>query len=810
MKRLTAFLLAMVIVLGIMPITTAFAGEYSTELEITFKINSKWQTDMDLKLWVVKRADYHILAPARQLAEKLGAEVAWDDEKQQVTLTRGDKSVSMVIGSSTGMNNGVEKELFAAADMIDGLAYVPVEFVGEGLDYHAFREKYGRQVRLVQKTTTETPNAYQEIKPGTAPLVSTYHRPVPTEFEKSSDPNDLIFYTDYEWIDPDILNAERTLDTSNLPSGEIIYDMDDIFESTPDGERSDAGWWKQVEIDDPNVPFDKVLRIASTKTQTEQTNYIIKPSKRIQEFVGIKEKFLVSFYVRLVEGGHVDTGLGKIFVHIEESYIPKWNKSLKEYIEFSDQWQKVYFLATGVENANHIGFTTGFWSQVVDIGGFQVEKLDPDVDTSMFDAVKKVTDGLTPWFAKEAPWRQEALDRIEVVRKGDFSVVVKDKNGNPVEGAEVELDMFEHEFRFGAVLDTSFYESSIGWAEEYVKTLGVNFNAAGAGNATKEGHFLSNPSRAKRKFGDAKNLGIKYFRGHVLWMPQLQEGIIRPFRLYGPGQGDNLDWDTFEKYVKNSFNEFMSTMDEITELEVANEMTTRITWDNNFSKYGYPGKEYLHQLFFWADEIRKKNNYDHITLCYCGNNVEAEKYWDMLDGFQKANLPFERYMYQGHSSENSARNIGFLNEVYDRYVYEYEKQYGISEYSVTSNTQEFQADATRDALILNFSHPGCESFSVFWYSDVYSGGTSKALEGCAPLYDVNFKEKLGLKTWQDMLYNKWWTRDAKATTGVDGKGTVRGFYGDYDITVRVNGQVVATDMAAFHKGYENVYEITLQ
>ena len=37
----------------------------------------------------------------------------------------------------------------------------------------------------------------------------------------------------------------------------------------------------------------------------------------------------------------------------------------------------------------------------------------------------------------------------------------------------------------------------------------------------------------------------------------------------------------------------------------------------------------------------------------------------------------------------------------------------------------------------------------------------------------------------------------------------KGFYGDYDVTVKVGGQVVKTEMAAFHKGYDNVLTITI-
>ena len=205
-----------------------------------------------------------------------------------------------------------------------------------------------------------------------------------------------------------------------------------------------------------------------------------------------------------------------------------------------------------------------------------------------------------------------------------------------------------------------------------------------------------------------------------------------------------------------------------------------------------------------------------MTLGYCDNQINNAKYWEKLDAFQKEGLPYEMLFYQGHSYDHendvqdNARRLSKFAEVFDRYTYEYGKQFGITEFSNYAETQEHQADFTRDTLITAFSHPGCESFYIFWPSDVYSGGTASATAGCAPLYDEKFKEKLGLNQWYDLLYNKWWTRDAITTTDTEGRGQVRGFYGDYDVTVTVDGKEVKTEMAAFHKGYENELTIVLQ
>lgn len=94
-----------------------------------------------------------------------------------------------------------------------------------------------------------------------------------------------------------------------------------------------------------------------------------------------------------------------------------------------------------------------------------------------------------------------------------------------------------------------------------------------------------------------------------------------------------------------------------------------------------------------------------------------------------------------------------------------------------------------------------------------------------------FVDKHGADTWKDqfawtrqytkpgtdLYYNDFAQFDERwigvleefIATGADGKATVRGFYGDYDITVNANGKT-KTVMAAYHKGYNNILEITVE
>ena len=796
MKRITALVIVLTLVLGIWVVPAQ-----SADLSITIRINGVIQDyDPAPILITIERGNYQVLAPARQLMETLDGGIEWNNETQQITCTKNKRSVVLTVDSETGNDNGEEKELVVPAQLVNDTAYIPIEFLGNALGYHVMREQYGRYIRLVDSVgVTRALDADDVKKPGMAELVSTVHRDVETKFEKSNRLDDLLFYTDYKYVPAEELLAERTLDTSKLPTGEVIYDNDDFLEGIEDGKNVN-GSWGVVDVNDESVDFKRALRISCVNPPSSTVNWIVKPDKRIEEYVDAQDKYRVIFYARLVDGGHVDTGLGKVFVHVEEDYKKTWMKSVEQMVTFTDKWQKFETIATGIENANHIGVTAGFYKQTIEIGGFEVQKLDRDADISEFERFNAPVDVVTPYLSKDAPWRAEALERIEKIRKGDFKVVVKDADGNPVPNADVRFDMFEHEFKFGGGLDSGAFNPIDGdGVRGYMSNIAKNCNALVCGNATKMTQYDLNPALARRIIDDCFNMGVKYVRGHAIWMPSIRFGDVGPYRFFGPNARE-MSWDTFEKYMKSDINTIAVDLPEIYEWDVTNEMTNRVTFDPSF------GEDYEKAVFKWCREILPEGT----QLAHCDNQVGNQAYLDRLDRFLDAGVDYDVIADQGHSTVpegTGVRRIPKLLEYYDRFSYEYGKNFSITEFSCYADKLEDQADTVRDTLIAVFSHPKAVAFTMFWISDLYTGATTKA--GCAPLFDRQFNKKPGWYQWNDLLYNKWWTRDEHTVTDSDGKGQVRGFYGDYDVTVTVDGEEVKTEMAAFHKGYENELVITL-
>jgi hypothetical protein len=73
--------------------------------------------------------------PVRYLGEALGADVAWDEVTKTVTLTKGDKSVVLEIGSTIAKVNGADVQMDVAPEIVNGRTMLPARWVAEGLGY---------------------------------------------------------------------------------------------------------------------------------------------------------------------------------------------------------------------------------------------------------------------------------------------------------------------------------------------------------------------------------------------------------------------------------------------------------------------------------------------------------------------------------------------------------------------------------------------------------------------------------------------------------------------------------------------------
>lgn len=827
MKRITSLLLTFVLFLSMQSLPV-FAA-VTTELII----NGAEQTAYTVTA-VTSGDEYRLLAPANEFLNALGASVTTNGDT--LTITKDDNKAVITVGQYTAVENNSTVDLAVPAQYINDVVCVPTEFCGEALGFHVIRERGGLRVRIVRKTGTDAPSDSATLKPGTAELVSTVHRPVPTQFTRSNALDDLIYMRE-DWT-----GAVKLASSSIPEGGEVVFDQKDFEKAVETADDDGDNWHDQwrtfetVDVDTPKVlmgvnaaqsylggstealPFTKAFRIKCT---WDDGGYEQKLPMHFKNMVlpveSSADNFILSFYARTVAGGNSDTGKGEIQWGVH--YGNTWKT-----FEISKDWQKYSVLITRETAPRYLRMRFAIYKQTIDFAGFEVRKMDKDADLSYFTC--KSEDLLPADLSPDAEWRKDALERIEQVRKGDFTVVVQDKNGNPVKDAEVTLDMFEHEFHFGVMMDEHFINDDEN-ASNRLRQLAPNFNTVAVGNGLKWDIYATAPDSPGKVMDAAKNEGMKYFRGHALWMPMpTYDG--NPKELYDlitDTSSEDVRYAKAIDLITNHFKEMNEKFPYIYQWDVINEAPNRTIFSDTFSNHNLN-----EDIFKIANETMTNGQ----RLAVCDNaqnigNIYYDKYWDMLDTFKKDNVNYDVICMQGHSQigsadeYNSMRPTSYLKN-WDRFAYEYGKDFEITEYSIGAYLDEYgwdgQADFTRDVLIAAFSHPACTGFSLWWLSDTWLDWSSpfKYLNkeqngerggGVSPFFGSFFEEKPGLEIYQDLLYNKWWTRNATATTDSNGKSTVKGFYGDYDITVKVNGQTVKTDMAAFHKGYENVLKITL-
>jgi len=73
--------------------------------------------------------------PVRYLGDALGATTSWDAATQTVTVTKGNKTVVLVIGSKIAKVNGQDVVMDVAPEISNGRTMLPARYVAEGLGY---------------------------------------------------------------------------------------------------------------------------------------------------------------------------------------------------------------------------------------------------------------------------------------------------------------------------------------------------------------------------------------------------------------------------------------------------------------------------------------------------------------------------------------------------------------------------------------------------------------------------------------------------------------------------------------------------
>jgi hypothetical protein len=77
----------------------------------------------------------------------------------------------------------------------------------------------------------------------------------------------------------------------------------------------------------------------------------------------------------------------------------------------------------------------------------------------------------------------------------------------------------------------------------------------------------------------------------------------------------------------------------------------------------------------------------------------------------------------------------------------------------------------------------------------------------APVFNTDWTLKESGKQYIDLVYNKWWTQES-GSSNTDGVFKFDGYFGDYDISITVNGKTQSVQ-AKFYKDSSNTITVQL-
>lgn len=560
------------------------------------------------------------------------------------------------------------------------------------------------------------------------------------------------------------------------PGGKSLFPKPGI-DMLPVGKQGDKGQSEKIKVE--GQPFKEALRL--TTYQATANKWDVQVDAPISIATQSGEVILAEFWMRAAQTKG-ESGEAKSEFVFERVGDP-WTKAVEYGISVGPQWKKFSIPFAAVENLepgkSHVSFRMGYGPQAYDLADFKLTSYGTAKKISDLPQTKLGYDGMEA----DAPWRKEAQDRIEKIRKGDLVVTVTNKNGEPVPGAKVSVQMKRHEFRFGTAVVAKLIATA-GPDDRYTKEVARLFNRIVFENDLKWGPWeegASNTGYWRREYVDE---AIKWLNDHHIDI-----------------RGHNMVWGTW-RYLPASVKALendKSALEAAIEKRIADvggAMKGRVAeWDvvnEPYPEHALTDIFGQQALVTWYKAARKAD--PKATLFV--NDYPSPDSTGHLDGDEQVikylldnKAPLGGYGLQGHVG-SAPWSIPSLVKVLDRFG-AYGLPIEITEYDTDIKDPDLDAQFLKDFMTAVFSHPSVNGFLMWGFWD------GAHWHNKAPLFNQDWTEKPSGKAYEDLVFHDWWT-NADGTTDAEGSYSVRGFNGDYEVTV-TSGSKTTTVQAKLTK-----------
>jgi len=513
--------------------------------------------------------------------------------------------------------------------------------------------------------------------------------------------------------------------------------------------------------------FKQALRI--TNLQRMKRFYEFQVNVRSAQGVKKGDVLLARFYARGLAPKN-ESNEAECQVYFQKQS-PNWEKDLSTRFSVGDEWKRFDypFVVTRNYGAEETAlcFGTGFNEQWIEIGGVQLLRFQKGVKLHQLPTTPIVYKGSEP----DAPWRAEAVARIEQHRKGDLVVRVVGAGGNPIPAADVRVEMKKHAFQFSSIISVPTVAEDTDDARKYKHKVLELFNASGNENALKwppwesgwGGRFTQEKAIAAFKW--LKENGL-HARGHVMVWPSWKH-------LPKDVQKLKDTPDRVPSIVREHIIDIATKMKPyVDEWDVINE--TR----SNHDLMDLFGPEIMVEWFKTARECLPDtplfiNDYAILNGKGPGSH-NHETYKKTIRFLLDKGAPVTGIGFQSHIGGNLP-NPSKVVEIIEDFA-EFGLAMRVTEFDVNIQQEETQAQFTRDFMTVVFSHPGVVGFQMWGFWE------GRHWKPAGAMYRKNWEEKPNGAAYRDLVFREWWTRE-QGQTDTNGEFSVRGFLGDYEVTV---------------------------
>ena len=459
-----------------------------------------------------------------------------------------------------------------------------------------------------------------------------------------------------------------------------------------------------------------------------------------------------------------------------------YQKFITQTVALTPDWKEYRFVATldgaaGLgANGSNFELQVGADKGTIELADVRVESYGAATRAQVFAKVGPETVDYYGGREHNDDWRAPALARIEQLRKAPLRVRVIDDKGEPVSGAQVQLNLTRHAFHWGTAAPAALLaDGSDADAVKFQQVLKRNFNTVTLENDLKwrdvsaQDQSVIDGALRWLRASDIEVRGHNLVWGSYQYLPKNLDG--KPV-----AELSNDEWKTLlARRVADQAGRYRGQVyawDVVNEATSERELWYKIGWDNFANTFAQARR---------ADTNALLSYNDYFALNRTGETPQWTREREVIKLLIDAKVPLDTIAEQAHLGTPLVPISQILKNLDE--LAALGKPIEITEFDLSLPNEEVNAQYLRDFLIAAFSHPDVVNITQWGF---WQGAHWRGSEG-AGLYNRDWTPRPAAQAYQDLVLNQWWTRE-KGVTGANGQLATRGFLGDYAVTVSGGGK----------------------